>query len=276
MALFCFYDDALLLGKIADLKLQFWGTRPFVLIWPKTHRFSVEKLISLGYKAVTVEQMETVLTKKDKICKREIVEIITKGTITEEKTEGNSDKIGGFSEKFLLCIIQKKGIFGLTFVDCMTQRFFFDEVHKIEDLKSIIYRVKPVEIVLVRGGLELGLVNFIRNCSNPAFTNIKHFMKNIEDIFEEFQQFFKGFLMSFYDFYRFLEKNDEPGIFHELMKGFLLVKRTNGDLAEEILPNFCLIQSLYLCFSYLKSILIADSIFRYGTFSFFDLESLKV
>jgi len=184
---FCFYDDALLLGKIGDLKLQFWGTRPFVLTFPKSHGFFTEKLISLGYKVATVEQTETELTKKDIICKREIVEILTKGTVREEKFwNGESDP------KFLLCVLQKKDRFGITFVDCMTQTFFFDEVKQIEDLKSIIYRVKPVEIVSIKGFLEMSLLVFMRNVSSPVFSQCCIVMPTIEEIFREWEEFFKG------------------------------------------------------------------------------------
>ena len=53
-------------------------------------------------------------------------------------------------------------------------------------------------------------------------------------------------------------------------------QKKSFEIAEENIPNFYLIQSLYLCFSYLKGNLIVDSTFLYGNFSFFNLESLKV
>lgn len=71
-----------------------------------------------------------------------------------------------------------------------------------------------------------------------------------------------------------------PDIIEELFKGFKkqkkMTKKKEEDDKEEEIPNFYLIQSLYLCFSYLKAMLTADSVFLYGNFSFFDLESLKV
>lgn len=54
------------------------------------------------------------------------------------------------------------------------------------------------------------------------------------------------------------------------------MKKDNIEISDEMIPNFYLIQSLYLCFVYLKSLLVADSMFLYGTFSLFDLESIKV
>ena len=188
----CFYDDAILLGKICDMRVGFWGARPFANVWPKYHQFCMQKLISLGYKTVTVEQMEThVGGKTDPNCilRREIVEILTKGTITDENFFENS-----FDQKFLLCLMQKNEKFGLTLVDCMTQTFYFDEVNSLEDFKTIIYRVKPVEIVSVKGYMDLSLMTFIKAASNSVFSQISHHMPTIEDIFNEFEQFFKGFV----------------------------------------------------------------------------------
>lgn len=69
-----------------------------------------------------------------------------------------------------------------------------------------------------------------------------------------------------------------PIIILELFQGFQRNKherKEKADLEEEI-PNFYLIQSLFLCYSYLKALLIVDSMFLYGNFFFFDIESMKV
>ena len=273
MGYFVFYDDAILVGEIADFKVQFWGTRPYVLIFPKYLKFYTEKLISLGYKVATVEQTETELTKKDNILKREVVEILTKGTMIEEPTDKEHS-----DAKFLLCILQKKNKFGITFVDCMTQSFFFDEVTQPEDLKTIIYRVKPVEVVTIRGFLEFNVMNFIRNVSsNPSFSQCCIVMPNMEDIFKEWEVFFQSKKKKNHLFKNMIDERGIPAIFKQLKNAFMKEKKKNDfEIPEENIPNFYLIQSLYLCFSYLKGNLIVDSTFLYGNFSFFNLESIKV
>lgn len=150
-------------------------------------KFFIEKLLTLGYKTITVEQTENYYTKTDNICKREIVEMLSAGIMTDENFWKSSS-----DSKFLLCIIQKENKFGLTFVDCMTQTFFFDEVTKLEDLKSIVYRMKPVEIVSMKSYLEYNTMIFIKNILNPVFSQMKHFILPIEEIFEQLQIFFNG------------------------------------------------------------------------------------
>ena len=188
MPFFCFYDDAVIAGDIGDFKVQFWGTRPYVVIFPKYHKFYKDKLISLGYKVVTVEQTESESSREDNILKREIVEILSKGTVNDYSTENEHS-----DSRFLLCILQKKNKFGITFVDCMTQSFFFDEVSQIEDLKTIIYRVKPVEVVTIKGFLDFNVMSFIKNVSsNPAFSQCCIVMPVIDEIFKEWEAFFKS------------------------------------------------------------------------------------
>lgn len=195
---FCYYDDAIIMGRITDSKISFWGTRPFTLAFPKNYPFYKEKLISLGYKVVTIEQMENEVNKKDSICKREIVEILTKGTITDENYWNSSEA------KFLMCILQKNNKFGICFFDALTQNFFVDELTQIEDLYSIIYRVKPVEIVSVKGYLDMNLIIFIKNVCNPVFSQISHYLPLVEEINTEFKGFFKG-LPNIYFFSYFLK-----------------------------------------------------------------------
>lgn len=185
---YCYYDDAIEISKISDSKLAFWGTRPYTMIYPTTYPILKEKLISLNYKVITMEQMETEETKKDVIIKREVIEILSKGTVTNENFWGSSDS------KFLLCIVQKNNKFGLCFFDAMTQKFFLDEVHKEEDFESIIVRIKPVEIVFSKKHMDTNLINFLKDISSPMFSPISHYLPLIEEIRTELTNFFEGTL----------------------------------------------------------------------------------
>ncbi|XP_015283165.1 PREDICTED: DNA mismatch repair protein Msh6 isoform X1 [Gekko japonicus] len=132
-------------------------------------RFS-NVLVQKGYKVIRVEQMETPEmmearckslvhpTKFDRVVRREICRIITKGTQTYSILEGD------FSEdqnKYLLCVKEKvvdsaglHRIYGVCFVDTTVGKFyvgqFLDDRH-CSRFRTLLAHYTPVQILFERG-----------------------------------------------------------------------------------------------------------------------------
>lgn len=104
----------------------------------------IYKLINKGYKVVICEQVED--PKKAKgIVKREVVKIITPGTITE---------INALDEKknnYLVCIYREKHNFGIAAADLMTGEFLTTEIqssHPYQELLDELSKLEPPECLV--------------------------------------------------------------------------------------------------------------------------------
>jgi DNA mismatch repair protein MutS len=101
----------------------------------------IDTLISKGYKVAICEQVEDPKTAKN-IVKREVVQIITPGLLTE----GNS--LDAKSNNYLISISGKAGIWGIAYLDISTGSFNATNVSTLRDLTSEITRIKPKEALV--------------------------------------------------------------------------------------------------------------------------------
>jgi len=98
----------------------------------------IAKLVSKGYKVVICEQVEDPKLAKG-IVKREVVKIITPGTITDlNALEDNKNN-------YLACVYKHKGRFGLSFVDLMTGEFNVTELTSSYPYHEIINEISRFE-----------------------------------------------------------------------------------------------------------------------------------
>ncbi|TYP48684.1 DNA mismatch repair protein MutS [Thermosediminibacter litoriperuensis] len=110
----------------------------------------IYKLISKGYKVVICEQVEDPKQARG-IVKRDVVKIITPGTITE---------INALEEKknnYLVCIYRDKGDFGIAAADLMTGEFLTTEIHcahPYQELLDELSKLEPRECLVNAGFLE--------------------------------------------------------------------------------------------------------------------------
>lgn len=81
----------------------------------------IAKLVTKGYKVVICEQVEDPKLSKG-LVKREVVKIVTPGTITDIKALEES------RNNYLGCIVKDKSLFGLAFVDLTTGDFHVTEL----------------------------------------------------------------------------------------------------------------------------------------------------
>jgi len=126
------------------------------------------ELVENGLKVVVVEQMENSHNKEDEYTKREVVQVLTRGTYAEVLDQG-------YSPRFCLCLFEKDNQgYGIVFLDTTTHEFyvgeFQEDIHK-GTLKTLLTRLKPVEIVYLQGNLSEETLMIVKSLSNKPTLN---------------------------------------------------------------------------------------------------------
>ncbi|CAI9105506.1 OLC1v1004437C1 [Oldenlandia corymbosa var. corymbosa] len=147
-----------------ELDLQYMkGEQPHCGFPEKNFSMNVEKLARKGYRVLVVEQTETPEQlelrrreegSKDKVVKREICAVVTKGTLTEgEMLSANPDS------SYLMAVMEScqnsenetgDRIFGVCAVDVATSRVLIGQFRDDSDcgvLCSLLSELRPVEII---------------------------------------------------------------------------------------------------------------------------------
>ncbi|WP_342262214.1 DNA mismatch repair protein MutS [Alphaproteobacteria bacterium endosymbiont of Tiliacea citrago] len=105
-----------------------------------TSEYYISKLVKAGYKVAICEQIGSELN-KDKIIPREVVQVITAGTIT------NESMLEEKRNNFLISIEEKNLIVSIACFDISTNEFFVEDVEKI-NLKNALEKLDPSEILV--------------------------------------------------------------------------------------------------------------------------------
>lgn len=110
------------------------------------------RMLQNGYNIVVVEQVEDPKEAKGRLVKREVVQIITPGTVVDE------EMLVTTSNNFLACATQNDdGEIGFSYVDILTGEISAS-CFNLETLKEELPRVHPTEIVLLDEGLKAVLL----------------------------------------------------------------------------------------------------------------------
>ena len=148
-----FFEDALTASKNLDIVLTKRGKQegediPMCGVPFHACENYLARLIKKGFKVAICEQVETPEEAKKRagykaVVKREVVRILTPGTLTEENLLQEA------SNNFLLCLnpIEKSKLIILAWCDVSTGEFFFSRV-KIEDISSEIEKIDAKEIII--------------------------------------------------------------------------------------------------------------------------------
>lgn len=130
------------------------------------------KLVAAGYKVAICEQVENAQASKG-IVKREIVRIVTPGTIDIVGTETKNN--------YLACVYQEKE-WGLAYIDITTGDFRINQTSSLQILLAELNRISPSELLLSREQQVL-----TRVFSDFYLSSIeKSFFKNVNSILERF------------------------------------------------------------------------------------------
>lgn len=145
-----FFDDAKTAAEVLDIALTHRGKHmeqdiPMCGVPWHSHESYLNKLIKSGYKVAVCEQLESPEEAKKRghkaVVERDVVRIITPGTLTEDSLLESSQ------HNFLAAIARHKKSFALAWVDISTGDFKVTELQAAQ-LSAELSRIQPSEILL--------------------------------------------------------------------------------------------------------------------------------
>lgn len=180
-----FFDDALLASKVLNITLTgkacgLEEKAPMCGVPFNSASSYITTLIEAGYKVAIGEQIEDPATTKG-IVKREVVKIVTPGTILDD------DSLEKSQNNYLMSVYFQEDNVAITYVDISTGELNVTKI-KREKVKDEIVKVSPVEII---SNNEEFIKNIKSLCEmanifrNENFNNRLLDTKVIHDIFEE-------------------------------------------------------------------------------------------
>ena len=162
-----FFDDAVIAAKVLDIALTKRGQHkgddiPMCGVPFHSSENYLQKLIRSGYKVAICEQMEDPVEAKKRgaksVVKREVIRIITPGTVTEDSLlESNS-------ANYLCSIAKINNEISLAWADISTGIFEITTIVNEAALISELSRILPKEILLADSWLDDK--NFVRQAEN--------------------------------------------------------------------------------------------------------------
>lgn len=156
-----FYDDAKICAKILNITLTKRGDTPMAGVPFHSINPYIKKLLENNYKVALCEQLEDPKQAKG-LVKRGVTRVITPGTILEDEYLSSSEN------NFIMCIYTPKNIaekYGVSVVDITTGEFFTTQLTSFDDLKTIIRKYSPNEILLNESSFIKGLRRYIENAN---------------------------------------------------------------------------------------------------------------
>ena len=169
-----FYDDAKTCAQILQITLTKRGKTPMAGVPHHSITRYIKKLIQNNFKVAICEQLEDPSLTKG-LVKRGVTRTITPGTILEE------EYLKSYENNFIMCIYSPKDIsqkYGISAVDITTGEFITTEVRNLDDVKTIIKKYSPNEIVLNESNIQRKLKEFMQN-SNIYFNYLSDIRFNI-------------------------------------------------------------------------------------------------
>jgi len=115
----------------------------------------IARLINNGYKVAICDQVEDPATAKG-LVKRDVVRVITPGMIIE------NDLLDEKTNNYLLAVAEKKGIFGIAYLDISTGAFRVMESVDEDAIVEEIFRISPSEVLFPESQKQTPLHRAIR------------------------------------------------------------------------------------------------------------------
>ncbi len=145
----------------------------------------ITKLVSKGYKVAICEQIEDPKTAKG-IVKREVVKIITPGTVVDVEA------LDAKSNNYLMSILKIENKLGVAYIDITTGEFKVTEVEKDDDFVKLfneVNKIEPKEVLVTEdfyGEIKEKLDDFLqKNDSVVTFVNkVRDSAKYLMEYFE--------------------------------------------------------------------------------------------
>ena len=152
-----FFDDAKKAAHLLDITLTSRGKsagQPIPMAGLPFHAADnyLARLVKLGESVAICEQIGDPATSKGPV-EREVVRIVTPGTITDEAL------LQGSRENLLVAVSAVDGNFGIASLDIGSGRFLVLEVEGEDALLGELQRLNPAELLVSEGLAESGLVD---------------------------------------------------------------------------------------------------------------------
>ena len=141
-----FFEDARVASKILGITLTsrgaFNGKKvPMCGIPHHAYQSYIGKLVDSGWKVAVCEQVEDPKAAKG-IVKREVVRVVTPGSLVDEKEFDRKSNL------FMASVWGGAGVYGLAHADLSTGEFRLTEIESVEDLLEELGRIDPAELLL--------------------------------------------------------------------------------------------------------------------------------
>ncbi len=173
-----FFDDAKKVSFLLNISLtkkKFVKQKdvPMAGIPLRTSDIYISKLINLGESIVLCNQVIDKNNLNKKLINRKVVRIITPGTVSEDKFLDN------LKDNYIAAIWSKndKHIFGYSFLDVSSGRFYIIEIYGLERLKHYLLSTNPSEIICCKDFFFLKYIKWF-NCFKYVSKDKFNFNRN--------------------------------------------------------------------------------------------------
>ena len=178
-----FYEDAKIASRVLGIALTSRDKddegKPVPLAGVPHHALEsyLYRMVRAGYKVAICEQVED--PKKAKgVVKREVVRIVTPGTIFEQEALEHKEN------NYLVALCDVDDLYGLAHVDLSTGEFHVTELEDEDKLVSEITRLSPSEI-LIPEGFEDGLLERVKVETAPVINPLPRWQFDVDTAREE-------------------------------------------------------------------------------------------
>ncbi|QGR02972.1 DNA mismatch repair protein MutS [Ehrlichia ruminantium] len=150
-----FFDDAIKTSKILNIVLTKKGNVPMCGVPFHSSETYLNKLVKLGYRIAICEQLETSEEARKRgyksLVKRDVVRIVTPGTIVEESL------LEAKESNYLACIVKINDSCAIAWLELSTGLFYY-HITSFTKLDSDLLRVSPKELLISDDLLEIDIV----------------------------------------------------------------------------------------------------------------------
>ena len=165
-----FYDDARRAAKLMDIALTSRGQsngEPIPMAGVPAHSVDnyLARLVRLGESVAICEQVGDPATSKGPV-DREVVRIITPGTLTDEALLENHQT------QYLASINLSNELIGLSWLDLSSGQFSLTEIHDLQDLQGELERLRPAEMLIEE---DASLPNWLESMEGLRRRPLWHF-----------------------------------------------------------------------------------------------------
>ncbi len=141
-----FYEDAAVAARVLDIALtsrqKGEGAIPMAGVPHHAVESYIARLIRAGHKVALCDQVESAPAKGRKLIRREVVRLITPGTVTELAM------LDGRQHNFLAALVRAQDRLGAALVDITTADFWVGESRDAAALAALVLLRRPAELLV--------------------------------------------------------------------------------------------------------------------------------